>query len=195
MSKTLEFFYDHSSPFSYLASTQLEALGRRTGAEIVWRPFLLGAVFKATQNVGPLSVPAKVMYLVKDLQDWARAYGLPEITLPDEWPVSSLKANRLSLVAQEEGKLIPFSQRVFRAHFAEGRDTSSPEVLAAILAELGLDPTACLARADSQPIKDRLRQNTDEAVARGAFGAPTFFIGDDMYMGNDRLHFVEKALR
>jgi 2-hydroxychromene-2-carboxylate isomerase len=194
MSKTLEFFYDHSSPYSYLASTQLEALGRRTGAQIVWRPFLLGAVFKATQNVGPVAVPAKLMYLVKDLRDWTREYGLPEIVLPDEWPVFSLKANRLSLVAEEEGKLIPFSQRVFRALFAERRDTSSPEVLLEILAEVGLDPAACLARSESQPIKDRLRQNTDEAVARGAFGAPTFFISDDMYMGNDRLHFVEKAL-
>lgn len=194
MSKTLEFFYDHSSPYSYLASTQLDALQRRTGAEIVWRPFLLGAVFKATQNMGPAAVPAKLMYLAKDLQDWARAYGLPGVSLPDEWPVSSLKANRLSLVAQEEGKLVPFSKSVFRALFVERRDTSSPEVLGALLAELGLDPAACLARAESQPIKDRLRQNTDEAVARGSFGAPTFFIGEDMYVGNDRLHFVEKAL-
>jgi 2-hydroxychromene-2-carboxylate isomerase len=194
MPRTLEFFYDHSSPYSYLASTQLEALARRTGAEIVWRPFLLGAVFKATQNAGPISIPAKFMYLAKDLGDWTRHYGLPDISLPEDWPINSLRSNRVSLVAQEEGKLVPFSLRVLRALFGEGKDTSSVEVISNILKEVGLEPESCLARAESQPIKDRLRQNTDEAVSRGAFGAPTFFIGDDMYVGNDRLQFVEKAL-
>lgn len=194
MAKKLEFFFDCLSPYSYLASTQLEAIARRTAARIEWRPFLLGAVFKASGNTSPAMVPAKLPYLAKDVERWLRHYGQPALRWPEDWPINSLLANRLALVAGEQGKLEPYVHRVFRALFAEGRDISSVEVLSAILGEVGLDPRACLARAEDQEIKDRLRKNTDEAVERGAFGAPTFFIGEEMYVGNDRLPFVEQAL-
>ncbi|MGA9523988.1 MAG: 2-hydroxychromene-2-carboxylate isomerase [Myxococcaceae bacterium] len=195
MAKTLEFFFDYGSPYSWLACTQIDAIAQRTSAEVRWRPFLLGAVFKATGNHAPAQNMYKARYLLKDLGDWTRAYGLPAFVLPPDFPSDSIKANRLGLVAEELGKLPAYSHAVYRAGFTEGRDISQPQVLADLLRGAGMDPQAAFARMLSQEIKDRLRKNTDEAVERGAFGAPTFFIGDDMYFGNDRLPFVEAALR
>jgi 2-hydroxychromene-2-carboxylate isomerase len=194
MPSTLEFFFDYSSPYSYLASTQVQALGERNGAIVKWRPFLLGAVFKATGNVPPSSNLAKAQYLLKDLSDWIRHYRLPELVWPPSFPMNSVLADRLGLVAEEQGKLIEYTRETFHAAFAKGQDISEKEVLYGVLVTLGMEPEAALARATSQEIKDRLRANTDEAVARGAFGAPTFFVGEDMYVGNDRLPFVERAL-
>jgi 2-hydroxychromene-2-carboxylate isomerase len=195
MAKTLEFFFDYASTYSYLACTQVEALAQRTGAELRWRPFLLGAVYKATGNVPPVTVAHKAAYLVKDLVDWARYLGLPEFRLPENFPINSLKANRLGLVAAEQGRIAAFSHAAYRAAFAEGRDLNDPQVLEALARAAGLEPAAALARTENQEIKDALRRNTEEAVARGAFGAPTFFVGDTMFFGNDRLMFVERALR
>jgi 2-hydroxychromene-2-carboxylate isomerase len=195
MTKTLEFFFDYTSPYSYLAATQVEALCARTGATLRWRPFLLGAVFKATSNASPATVPLKARYMYKDLGDWTRLYGLPEIRFPPSFPMNSMKADRLGMVAEEQGKLAAFTHAVYRAVFAEGRDAAEERVLCEVLAEIGLDPKASLQRADSPEIKERLRANTDDAVKRGAFGAPTFFVDEsDMYVGNDRLPFVERAL-
>lgn len=195
MSKTLEFFFDLVSPYSYLASTQLDALAERTGARVLWRPFLLGAVFKATQNVSPASIPAKAVYLLKDLRDWSRHYRLPEFHFPDDFPFNSMNLQRLALVAEEQGRMPQFGHRMYRAIFQERRDVLSPEGLATLLSEQGMDPAASQARAQAQEIKDRLKKNTEEAVERGAFGAPTFFVDGEMFVGNDRLFFVEKALR
>lgn len=195
MPKTLEFFFDYSSPYSYLASTQVESVARRAGAELQWRPFLLGAVFKATGNISPASTMAKARYMLKDLLDWTRHYQLPDFTLPEDFPASSIKANRLGLVANEHGKLPAYTHALYRAVFAQGKGLSRLEVLTSVLKQAELDPEQAFARAEHQEIKDLLRKNTDEAVARGSFGAPTFFIGEDMYIGNDRLPFVEKALR
>jgi 2-hydroxychromene-2-carboxylate isomerase len=194
MARTLEFFFDYASPYSYLATEQVEAVAKRTGAEIRWRPFLLGAVFKATGNVPPVTNAHKAMYLGKDLADWARYLGLPEFQLPSAFPVNSLKANRLGLVAAEHGSIVPFTRAAFRAAFVEGKDVGDPSVLAELARGVGLDPEKALAQAESQEIKDALRRNTEEAVSRGAFGAPTFFVGDQMFFGNDRLMFVERAL-
>jgi 2-hydroxychromene-2-carboxylate isomerase len=195
MPKTLEFFFDYSSPYSYLASTQVEDLVRRAGAELKWRPFLLGAVFKATGNIAPAANMYKARYLIKDVLDWTRYYRLPDFKLPEGFPATSVKADRLGLVADERGRLASFTHALYRKVFAEGSDVSDAGVLSAALREVGLQPDEALARAEAQEIKDRLRKNTDEAVARGSFGAPTFFIGEDMYFGNDRLPLVEKALR
>lgn len=195
MAKTLEFFFDYASPYSYLASEQLEAVVQRTGVEVRWRPFLLGAVFKATGNVPPITTPSKGMYLAKDLDDWTGYLNLSKFRLPDEFPINSLKANRLGLVAAEQGRIVPFSLAAFRAAFVHGRDLNSLEVLTGLLREVGLEPEKALARLENQEIKDALRRNTDEAVSRGAFGAPTFFVGERMFFGNDRLMFVERALK
>jgi 2-hydroxychromene-2-carboxylate isomerase len=195
MAKTLEFFFDYASPYSYLACNQVEAVAQRTGAELRWRPFLLGAVFKATGNNTPTLVPAKGVYIGKDLQDWVSYLGLPALVLPESFPINSLKANRLALVAAEQGKVAAFSHAAYRAAFAEGKDLSDPKVLAEVARGVGLDADKALAQLESQELKDALRRNTDEALSRGAFGAPTFFVGDDMFFGNDRLMFVERALQ
>ncbi|WP_224361810.1 2-hydroxychromene-2-carboxylate isomerase [Hyalangium versicolor] len=195
MAKTLEFFFDYASVYSYLASTQVEEVAKRTGAELRWRVFLLGAVFKAAGNVSPVTVASKATYLVKDLQDWTSYLGLPPFQMPSNFPFNSLKVNRLGLVAAEEGKIAAFSHAVYRAAFADGRDLNDPAVIAEVLHSVGLDAEKAQARAETQDIKDALRRNTEEAIARGAFGAPLFFVGEEMFFGNDRLMFVERALR
>lgn len=199
MPKTLEFFYDFASPYSYLASTQVERVAERAGADLRWRPFFLAGVFKETGNTPPIAVAAKAAYLVKDVNDWTRHYALPEFKMPAEFPIRSIRANRLALVAEDRGRIVPFTHLLFRAAFAEGLDIADPELLAKLLEAIGMDPEDSFARAESPEVKDRLRRNTDEALRRGAFGAPTFFVtgGDapeDMYVGNDRLNFVEKSL-
>ncbi|WP_224245172.1 2-hydroxychromene-2-carboxylate isomerase [Hyalangium gracile] len=194
MARTLEFFFDYASPYSYLASAQVEALAKRTGAELRWRPFLLGAVFKATGNVPPISTASKAAYLAKDLLDWTRYLGLPPFQMPGTFPINSLKANRLGLVAAEQGRIAAFSHAAYRAAFVDGKDLNEPGVLAELARAAELEPQQALAKAESQDIKDALRRNTDEAIARGAFGAPTFFVGEEMFFGNDRMQFVERAL-
>ncbi len=196
MGTTVEFFFDCGSPYSYLASTQIDAVAERTNAQVRWRPFLLGGVFKASGSTQPeaLSNMYKARYLFKDLQDWSRYYGLPRLVLPDNFPVDSLKADRLALVAEELGKLAPYTHTVFRAAFVDGRDVSDPNVLSDLLRRVDIDPQPAFARMLSPDIKERLRKNTDEAVVRGAFGAPTFFVGTEMFFGNDRLGFVEAVL-
>jgi 2-hydroxychromene-2-carboxylate isomerase len=193
--KTLEFFFDYTSPYSYLASTQVEPLVARTGATLVWRPFFLGGVMKSTQNTPPIFNPFKRKHLFKDLQDWARHYQLPPLKLHDPFPMNALHADRLGLVALEQGAIVPFTHAVYKAAFVEGKDIADSSVLTSALVTAGLNPADALSRAGSDDIKAKLKANTDEAVGRGAYGAPSFFIGDDYYVGNDRLQFVEAALR
>ncbi len=192
---TLEFFFDYASPYSYLASSQVEAIAQRAGASLRWRPFFLGGVFKATGNASPALVPLKAIYMLQDLLRWTRHYGLPDFTLPDPFPARSITALRLGLVAQDEGKLPSFSHLLYRQVFALGKDQAQVALLTEVMREAGMDPDACIDRAQTQEIKDRLRKNTEEAVERGSFGAPTFFVGEEMFIGNDRLPFVERALR
>lgn len=190
----LEFFFDFASPYSYLAATQLDALAARAGAEVVWRPMVLGAVFQGTGNDMPAKVAAKAPYLLRDVDRWARHYGVP-FKMSSHWPCPTINAERLVLVADESGKGEALGQAVFRAMWAEDRNINDEGELRALVAEVGLDPAAALARSKSPEIKERLRANTDEALARGAFGAPALFVGDELFWGNDRLHFVEDALK
>ncbi len=188
----LEFFYDFTSPYSYLASTRVEAVAARAGATVRFRPFLLGGVFKATGNRAPLEVPAKGRHMWVDLSRWAERLGVP-LARPATFPIASILALRAALAAEQEGKLVPFTHAVFRAYWAEGRDIASPEVLAAVATSVGLDGAARVARAPD--FKAALAESTQSAIDRGAVGAPTFFVGDEMFVGNDRLDFVEEALR
>jgi 2-hydroxychromene-2-carboxylate isomerase len=189
MAPQIEFFFDYGSPFSYLADTQLPALARRTGAEIVYRPMLLGAVFKATSNASPVSVPAKGRYMGIELQRWARRYGVPMAMNP-HFPFNTIKLMRAAVAAQIQGRFETYHPAAFRAVWVEGVDGSDPAALATLLERTGIERGSI----EGDEIKDRLRANTDQAVARGVFGAPTFFVGDDMFWGNDRLDFVEEAL-
>jgi 2-hydroxychromene-2-carboxylate isomerase len=190
--KKVDFFFDLSSPYSYLAATQMQPLAERTGAEIAWRPMVLGAVFKTVGNEMPARVPHKARWMGNDLSRWAEQYGVP-FEFSAHFPVNAIKAMRLILV--DDAKAAAVTLAGFRAMWAEGRNIAEEAELRRIAETGGLDAATALTAIDTPAIKDRLRANTDEAVARGAFGAPTMLVGDELYWGNDRLHFVEAALR
>ena len=192
----LEFFWDVSSPYTYLASTQLDALAERTQAEIVYRPFLLGGVFKATGNAAPAAVPARAMYLSRDLARWRDRYRLPmKLPLTEVvFPINGVLPMRVATAVSQRGLARELCHAAMRAYWEQGQDVSMQDVLRTVVAQLGLDPAAILAEAAGPAVKDALRAASDEAVARGAFGAPTMFVGDELFFGNDRLEFVEAAL-
>ena len=195
---TLEFFFDCSSPWTYLAFTRIHDVAARTHTEIIWKPILVGGVFN-TVNKGVYErranpEPLKSAYYEKDLQDWARLAGI-RIGKPPVFPVRATLVMRSALAAQEQGALVKFSRAAFEAYWGELKDVSQPEIVADIARVAGLDPNAVLARAESAEIKERLRANTSEVMDRGGFGSPTMFIDrSDMYFGNDRLPLVELAL-
>ena len=196
---TLEFFFDCGSPWTYLAFHEVPEVAAEAGAELRWRPILVGGVFNAVngsvyeQRANP--VPQKLRYHGKDLQDWARLYDLT-IRWPDVFPVNSVKAMRGCLVAQDAGRLPACARACFELYWGENRDLARDEVIEEAAKRSGLDPAELLARIGTPEVKQRLRANTDELIARGGFGSPTIFVdGDDMYFGNDRLELVRAALR
>jgi 2-hydroxychromene-2-carboxylate isomerase len=198
MAKRLEFYFDCSSPWTYLAFTRVHDVVERTKAEIIWKPILVGGVFNAVnQDVYERRAnpdPRKSAHYVKDLQDWASYVGIV-IGQPSVFPVNSVRAMRGALIAQDDGKLVPFVRAVFESYWGDLEDISLPEVIGRIAASLGYDAAAFIAKTDEPAIKNRLRANTDELIARGGFGSPTMFVnGEDMYFGNDRLPLVEAAL-
>jgi 2-hydroxychromene-2-carboxylate isomerase len=195
----IEFFFDCSSPWTYLAFTRIEALAAEFGAELRWRPFLVGGIFNTVNPSVYASrenpVPAKQAYMRKDLQDWARTAGLTIRFPPSVFPVNSVKAMRGCLLLEPEGRLMPFARAVFAAYWGADRDISQDAVLAEICAGLDIAPGRFFAGIGESAIKDRLRANTDELIRRGGFGTPTMFLdGDDMYFGNDRLPLLRAAL-
>ena len=196
---TIEFFFDCSSPWTYLAFENLQPLAAEMGARIDWRPILVGGVFNAVNPSVYASraqpVPAKARYMLKDLQDWARVAGLKIRMPPSVFPVNSVKAMRACLVLAPEGALPPFARAVFQSYWADDEDISQDSVLTAVCARVGKDGAEVLARAAAPEIKAALKANTDELIARGGFGSPTIFVnGVDMYFGNDRLELVKAAL-
>ena len=197
---TIEFFFDCSSPWTYLAFPRVQPVVARTGATIIWKPILVGGVFNAVnQDVYERRAnpdPRKAKYSAKDLQDWARLTGLKIIMPPPVFPVRATLAMRCALAAQDEGKVVEFSRACFKAYWSDSHDISQPDVINAVCASAGLHADRILERAQTLETKDRLRANTDEVIARGGFGSPTMFVdGADMYFGNDRMELVEAALR
>lgn len=194
MSRELEFFFDVGSPASYLAWTQVPGLCRRTGATLRYRPMLLGGVFKATGNASPAAVPAKGRYSGRDMQRFARRYGVT-LTMNPHFPVNTLMAMRLATAALDSEQRDTVLAALLEGLWLQERDLSDIDVLGNALTEAGLDPARWAALAQDQAVKDRLKATTEEAVARGVFGAPTFFVGEEMFFGQDRLDFVEEALQ
>jgi len=190
----LEFLFDVGSPTTYLAWTQLPALSERTGAEIKFTPVLLGGIFKATGNASPVAVPAKGAWMLADLDRFARRYGVP-LAFNPHFPINTLGLMRAAVAAQQMGLLTEYLDAVFPAFWVEQLNMGDPEIAAARIAQGGIDAAAFFERTQSAEVKDRLRQYTESAVARGAFGAPTFFVGGEMFFGQDRLDFVEEALQ
>ena len=194
MSRELEFFFDVGSPASYLAWTQAPGLCRRTGATLRYRPMLLGGVFKATGNASPAAVPAKGRYSGRDMQRFARRYGVTLNQNP-HFPVNTLMAMRLATAALDSEQRDNVLAALFEGLWLRERDLSDIDVLGQTLTEAGLDAAHWAALAQEQTVKDNLKATTEEAVERGVFGAPTFFVGEEMFFGQDRLDFVEEALR
>jgi 2-hydroxychromene-2-carboxylate isomerase len=191
MPKQLEFFYDYVSVYSYLADSQLDKL---EGADVVFRPMFLGAVMQATGNRPPATVKAKGSYLLGDVMRWARHYALP-LTMNPKFPQNTLSALRLALHAQKSGHFAALHRLLFDAMWVRQEDLEDEVLLSALASRAGMDAPACMKALDEQSLKDELKSNTEEAVARGAFGAPTIFVGNQMFFGNDRFDFVREAIR
>ena len=195
---TVEFFFDYSSPWTYLAFDRIEEFCEKNDAELIWKPFLVGGVFnKVNPSVYQRrenSVPPKDNYYRKDMNDWARYQGITLIK-PSVFPVNSVKALRGAFVAIEEGKISEYSHGCFSAYWTDDKDISQEDVLQPIAEAAGMDGEAFMAKITEEPIKRKLFETTDEIIAREGFGSPTFFIDEsDMYFGNDRLELMQAAI-
>jgi 2-hydroxychromene-2-carboxylate isomerase len=194
--KTVELYYDFSSPNAHFAALLLPDVAARHGARIEWRPLLLGGLFKALG--GPMTPgmtsPEKSAWGLVDLQRWSKRTGVP-FRFASRFPLNTVKPLRVALVIAEHGvDHAAYVHAVFRAYWAEDRDISDAGVLSEILTGLGADAGAVLARTEDPAVKNALRAATDQARARGVFGVPSFFVGDELHFGKDRLDFVEDAL-
>jgi len=193
--KTIEFLFDFGSPTTYLAHTQLPRIAAETGARIDYVPMLLGGVFKATGNQSPVMVPAKGRWMGGDLARFARRYRVP-FTFNPHFPINTLTLMRgaVGLQMRQPDRFMPYVDAMFRAMWVEPVNLGDPSVLAATLSAAGFDAAAMQALAGDAEVKARLIANTEAAVARGVFGAPTCFVGDQMFFGQDRLDFVREAV-
>lgn len=193
--KTIEFFFDFGSPTSYLAYKALPKLAAEAGASIVYRPMLLGGVFKATGNASPVTVPAKGRWMFEDIPRWAKKHGVPFAFNP-AFPINTLPLMRgaAGLQLREPARFIAYCDTVYDALWQHPQNLGDPAVLAATLTGAGFDAEAFMALIGDAEVKAALVATTEEAVARGVFGAPTCFVGTQMFFGQDRLDFVREAL-
>ncbi|MET0509407.1 MAG: 2-hydroxychromene-2-carboxylate isomerase [Burkholderiaceae bacterium] len=198
----ITFYFDCSSPWTWLGFRGIQPLAREFGVPIDWRPILVGGVFNAVNpsvyESRERPVPAKARYLAKDLADWARAAGIEIRFPPSIFPINSVKAMRSCLALLEHGGesvMVPFAEAVFHGYWTDDRDIARTDVIADIAAGCGVDVDWLLEAIATEPIKQRLKTNTDDLIRRGGFGSPTIIVGDDdFYFGNDRLPLVRRAL-
>ncbi len=195
MSKQIEFFFDFGSPTAYLAWTQLPKLAAATGAKMVWRPMLLGGVFKATGNASPATVPAKGRWMNQDIARWAKRYGVAFSHNP-HFPINTLTLMRgaVGLQMRQPADFERYVETVYHAMWEASVNMGDAAVLAEVLQRAGFNAEAFTALVADPEVKAALVTNTEEAVARGVFGAPTVFVGEQMFFGQDRLDFVREAL-
>ena len=205
----IEFFFDCSSPWTYLAFHNIQPLAAELNEPIRWRPILVGGIFNSVNPsvyaMRENPVPAKRDYMLKDLQDWARAASVKIVMPPKVFPVNSVKAMRgcvwldqqdaaASSIPARAPQMVTFATAVFEAYWSREEDISQDAVLADICEATGINVRAFFDGIAQQPIKDQLKANTEEVIRRGGFGSPTIFVGDDMYFGNDRLALVRAAV-
>jgi len=193
MPKTVQFLFDFGSPASYLAYKRLPQLAARTGARIDYSPISLGAVFKATGNASPATIPAKGRYTGVDFRRWAARYGT-EFNFNPYFPINTLNLMRGAIGLIEDTRFMAYCDQVFDAMWKARKNLGDPAELAPVLLRAGVEAHEFQAITGDEAIKARLKAATDDAVARGVFGAPTFFVGDEMFFGQDRMDFVEEAL-
>ncbi|MGZ5787376.1 MAG: DsbA family protein [Ramlibacter sp.] len=192
---SVEFYFDVGSPAAYLAWTQLPLICAEAGARIDFRPMLLGAVFQAIGNHSPATIPGKGRYMIDDLGRFAQRYGVP-FGRNQFFPINTLSLMRgaTALQMQDEARMVSFVDAAYRAIWVDGKNMNDADVVAQVLQGAGFDPAELMAQAGLPQVKERLKAVTQDAVARGVFGAPTFFVGSHMYWGQDRLDFVKEAL-
>jgi 2-hydroxychromene-2-carboxylate isomerase len=193
--KTLEFHFDFGSPTTYLAYTQVPRIAQETGAALAWHPMLLGGVFKAAGNASPITVPAKGRWMNEDMARWARRWGVPLVMNP-HFPVNTLTLMRgaCGMLMRQPDDFQRYVDAMFHAMWVAPRNLNDPGEVAAVLAEAGFDAATFMALVADPEVKADLIARTEASVARGAFGAPTFFVGPQMFFGQDRLDFVREAL-
>lgn len=193
--KTLEFHFDFGSPTAYLAATQVQRIADETGATLVWHPMLLGGVFKATGNASPVTVPAKGAWMNADIPRWAQRWGVPYQRNPF-FPINTLTLMRgaVGMQLRQPDDFKRYADAVWHAMWVAPRNLGDAAELAAVLQAAGFDPAAFLALVGDADVKAKLVANTEASVARGVFGAPTCFVGDTLFFGQDRLDFVREAL-
>ncbi|RBC03642.1 2-hydroxychromene-2-carboxylate isomerase [Pseudomonas sp. MWU12-2115] len=196
MTKTVEFYFDLGSPATYLAYTQLPKICAQTGSQLIYIPMLLGGVFKATGNASPAMIPAKGRYMFQDLNRYAKRYDVP-LKFNPHFPINTLTLMRAvtGIQLHQPERFKAFIDCLFKALWVEGRPLDEPATVAAVLSEHGFAPDEVLALTNDESVKAVLKENTETAVKRGVFGAPSMFIGNQMFFGQDRLDFVEEALR
>ncbi|XDD50549.1 2-hydroxychromene-2-carboxylate isomerase [Leptospira sp. WS92.C1] len=184
----IEFFFEFASTYSYLSVMRIESLLRDSKIQILWKPFLLGPIFKKQGwNDSPFNLfPAKGKYMWKDLQRRAKKYGIP-FSIPSQFPRNGLLASRITIANLEKSWISTFIRETFQANFAKDLDIANPEVLRSILIGIGLDADPILENSGKQEVKDLLRKQTEKAFELGIFGAPSFIIGNELFWGDDRL--------
>jgi len=195
MSKTVEFYFDLGSPATYLAYTQLPKICAQTDSQLIYVPFLLGGVFKATGNASPATIPAKGRYMFIDLDRYAKRYGVP-LTINPHFPINTLVLMRAVTGVQlrQPERFAAFIDCLFKALRIDGRNLNDPATVGAVLSENGFDPQEILALSAEEEVKNALKDTTEKAVQRGVFGAPSMFVDGQLFFGQDRLDFVVEAL-
>jgi 2-hydroxychromene-2-carboxylate isomerase len=195
MSKTVEFYFDLGSPATYLAYTQLPKICEQTDSQLIYIPILLGGVFKATGNASPATIPAKGQYMFQDLDRYAKRYGVP-LKFNPHFPINTLMLMRAvtGMQLRHPERFLAFIDCLFKALWVDGRSLDEPATVAAVLTENSFDPNEVLALTADEEVKAILKDNTEKAVQRGVFGAPSMFVDDQLFFGQDRLDFVREAL-
>jgi len=191
--KSVEFFFDIVSPASYLAWTQIPKLEAETGAEIIYRPMFLPGIFEKAGSNTPITVPAKAKWIFEDFKRYAKRYDVPFV-MNDKFPLSSVYAMRGLNNFRNHASLKKLGDGFYRAMWVENQDINDPEIIIRIVNEAEIDANEYQAAMNNSDNKKALIDVTDEAVSRGVFGAPTFFVGDEMHFGQDRFDFVKEAL-